>query len=148
MTRRMLFFLIVCLACLAFAPDLLAQSTPDVFPGGELNGDLSECAGGCCATTTRETVMIAGFGLFWAVLSFFLTRAAMVSALVRKEWRPSLAAHTAISTTLVLVSVGVSILAYTVHGCWLPGFNLLAAFLGAVWAMHLVFTLVAVRQHA
>lgn len=120
-------------------------ASPTAAPTLNLNLGVDDDCEGCCPTTTREKMVIGGgsVGLFAVV--FVLLRAAMVSALIRKDWSPLLASHAALSATLMVGTTGTTVLAYAVKGCWLTGFALLSSVLFAFWFVHLLFTFVAVR---
>lgn len=156
------------LALLAFAAPMgvLAQSGPPPDPApravpeapaaqpespASVRIDVSQldddCGPGvCCPATTKEKLSITFAGLLLFSVTFLLLRAAMVSALIRRDWNPVLAAHSALSISLVVGSIGTSIVAYMVKGCWLTGFTGLACLMSFVWFLHALFVLVAVRK--
>lgn len=105
----------------------------------------AECGIGGCPTTTREKIVISVAGIAMFGVFFMLFRAAMVSALIRKEWSPGLASHAALSTALLAASIGTSITAYVVKGSWNMGLSGMACLMLGVWGVHLLFTLIAVR---
>lgn len=141
------FFLAGLLAPMSFAQEPAAPPPIEqpAAPQVNINFGAEDDCGGCCPATTREKLVIGGasVGLFGVV--FVLLRAAMVSALIRKDWSPLLASHSALSATLMVGSTGTTLVSYLVKGCWLGGFAMLSALLFGVWLVHLLFTLLAVR---
>jgi hypothetical protein len=113
----------------------------------DVSGLEEDCGPGvCCPATTKEKLSITIAGLLLFSVTFLLLRAAMVSALIRRDWNPVLAAHSALSVSLVVGTVATSIIAHMVKGCWLTGFTGLACLMSFVWFLHAIFVLVAVRK--
>ncbi len=113
----------------------------------DVSGLEEDCGPGvCCPATTKEKLSITIAGLLVFSVTFLLLRAAMVSALIRRDWNPVLAAHSALSVSLVVGTVATSVIAHMVKGCWLTGFTGLACLMSFVWFLHAIFVLVAVRK--
>ena len=83
--------------------------------------------------------------LFFLVLFFLMVRL-MERVFIRQEKSPLLGRHLGISVALFFGGAGMMGIFFLVTGCFWPSYFYFLAFIGALWLVHLVYTLLAVRR--
>jgi hypothetical protein len=152
---------LLCSVWLALPPALPAQET--VAPGpqpppAEESTTLQEGStdpfseltvpgeeGTCPSPSTQEKILIGVGSLVLAVILFLLLVRLMERNYIQKDKSATLGRHLGFSLTLVLSAAGLLALVYLVTSCVHPEFFLWLGFCGAVWLIHLIYTLIAVR---
>ena len=109
--------------------------------------DVDDCKPGqCCPpTTTKKIIMGLGSIVSFLVLFFLMVRL-MERAFIRQEKSPLMGRHLGISLALFLGGGAVCGIFFAVTECWYPSYTYWAAFLGIVWLLHLIYTMVAIRK--
>jgi hypothetical protein len=117
------------------------QSTTDPFSGLEVPGE----EGVCPPPSTQEKIMIGVGALALAVVCFFLLVRLMERYYIQRDRSATMGRHLGFSLTIFLSALGLLALVYLITGCLHPEFLLWLVFCGALWFIHLVYTLIAVR---
>ena len=104
------------------------------------------CAAGCCPPSTGKTVLLGAASVVLFLVLFFLLVRLVERAFIRSERSPLLGRHLGISMSLLTGSLGGIGIFYFGTGCWIAAFTYWAGFAVAVWLLHLVYTLVAIRR--
>lgn len=103
--------------------------------------------GECPPPSTQEKIMI-GVGLVaLAVVLFFLLVRLIERRYIQQDRNAKLGRHVGISLTLFLSAGGFLALVYLITGCIHPSVWLWLAFWGVFWAIHGLYTLIAVRSN-
>lgn len=102
------------------------------------------CTGDCCISTGDKVIMGAGSIAIFLILFFLLVRLTE-RAFIRKGSSPLLGRHLGISMALLFSGLGMLAVFYLVGGCWHASYIWWGAFVGAAWALHGIYTLIAVR---
>ncbi len=102
------------------------------------------CTGDCCISTGDKVIMGTGSVAIFLILFFLLVRL-VERAFIRKESSPLLGRHLGISMALLFGGLGMLAVFYLVGGCWHTSYIWWGAFVGAAWALHGIYTLIAIR---
>ena len=123
---------------------VLSDTVDDVDTGID---DVDDCRPGqCCPpNTTKKIIMGVGSAAAFLILFFLMVRL-MERVFIKQERSPLLGRHLGISLALFLGAGAVSGIFFGVTGCWAPAYTYWAVFLGVVWVLHLLYTLIAVRK--
>lgn len=109
--------------------------------------DPEACQPGQCCPPNMTKKIIMGVGSIASFLILFFLMVRLVErAFIRQEKSPLLGRHLGISLALFLGGAAVCGVFFGVTGCWASSYTYWAAFLGIVWLLHLIYTLVAVRK--
>jgi hypothetical protein len=102
------------------------------------------CGGDCCVNTGQKVIMGVGSAAVFLILFFLLVRL-VERAFIRRESSPLLGRHLGISMAMLLGGLGMLAIFYLVGGCWHPSYLWWGLFIGVAWALHGLYTLLAVR---
>jgi len=129
----------------ASTTDLTMESTPaegsDVTLQEE--GTLAE---ECHPPSTQEWVMIGVGTLAIFVVCFFLLVRVVQRAFIHRDKNATLGRHFGISLTILVGSLGMVALTYLITGCLHRQFVLWLCFPLALWVIHGLYVLIAVRN--
>lgn len=112
----------------------------DGFTGGEL------CITGCCPPSTQQKVMVGVGTLFLGVVFGFLFVGLMTRRFIAQDRDPLMGRHAGYSLTLLLTSGALAGLTKLVTGCFHSETIIWLIFVGCVWALHGLYTLIVVRS--
>lgn len=108
---------------------------------------FDDCPVGMCCppSTSRKLIMgVASIAAF--LILFFLMVRLMERVFIKQERSPLLGRHAGISLALFLGGGAICGILFAGTGCWALAYSYWAGFLGVVWLLHLVYTLIAVRK--
>jgi hypothetical protein len=100
----------------------------------------------CCPPTTAKLVFIGVGTVAIALVSFLLIVRLVERSFINRDASAVMGRHTGISLSLLITAVGFAVTAYLVTGCWPMRFWIGLGFVGGVWALHGLYTLIAVRK--
>jgi fatty acid desaturase len=103
------------------------------------------CEGDCCPPNTAQQVFIGVGTLVVAVIAFLLLPRIVERAAINKGRSPLSARHAGISLALLLTMLGLLGIVYAVTGCLATNMLIAVAVVGAIWALHGIYALVAVK---
>jgi hypothetical protein len=114
----------------------------------DILGDTVEegCVGKCCPPSTSDKVIMGVSTAVLFLVLFFLMVRLMERVFIRREASPLLGRHLGISAALFLGGAGMMGIFFLVTGCFWIQYYYFLAFVGAVWLLHLIYTLLAVRR--
>lgn len=131
------------------APESAEQTSPTAGSGAVPQADtahLDEATDECLPPSTQEWVLI-GVGTFVIfAFCFFLLVRLVQRAFIHRDKNATLGRHAGISLTFVVGSLGMVVLAYLITGCLHRQFVLWMCFPLALWVIHGLYTLIAVRN--
>ncbi|MDP2344710.1 MAG: hypothetical protein Q8O67_27420 [Deltaproteobacteria bacterium] len=155
---RALSFVVVVVVAMAAAAGL-AQQDAGTPPAGRIvvsdtvqpvdTGieDIDECKPGqCCPPTTTKKIIMGFASLISFLILFFLMVRLMERVFIKQEKSPLMGRHLGISLALFLGGGAVCGIFFAVTECWYPTYTYWAAFLGIVWLLHLIYTMIAIRK--
>ncbi len=125
---------------LAFVSTALAQGDIVTLDEAELY-----CVGDCCPPTTIQKVAIAVATLVLAAVCFFLIVRIFERHAIKKGNNALVGRHMGISLSILLTIAGLAGLIFAITGCFPFQMLLALAVVGAIWLIHLLYALVAVR---
>lgn len=109
--------------------------------------DPDECKPGqCCPPNMTKKIIMGVASVASFLILFFLMVRLMERVFIRQEKSPLLGRHLGMSLALFLGGGAVCGIFFAVTECWYPAYSYWAGFLGLVWVLHLLYTLVAVRK--
>ena len=100
----------------------------------------------CCPPSTQQKVMVGVGTLFLAVVFLFLFVALAEKRFILQDRDPQLGRHSGISLAIVLSSGALAALTKLVSGCFHSETIVWLIFIGVVWAIHGLYTLIVVRS--
>lgn len=103
------------------------------------------CEDECCPPNTAQQVFIGVGTLVVAVIAFLLLPRIVERAAINKGRSPLSARHAGISLALLLTTLGLLGIVYAVTGCLATNMLIAVAVVGAIWALHGIYALVAVK---
>jgi hypothetical protein len=104
------------------------------------------CKGKCCPPSTSDKVIMGVSSAVLFLVLFFLMVRLMERVFIRREASPLLGRHLGISVALFLGGAGMMGIFFLVTGCMFLQYYYFLGFVGAVWLLHLIYTLLAVRR--
>lgn len=107
---------------------------------------VEELLGVCAPPSTQEQVMIGVGTLLILVVCFVLLVRLVERRFITQDRSPQLGRHMGFSLTIFMTSLGFVTLVYLVTGCVHSKFFWWLGFAAALWLIHLVYTLVVVRN--
>jgi len=108
---------------------------------------LDECpVGMCCPPSTSKKLIMGVASIAAFLILFFLMVRLMERVFIKQERSPLLGRHLGMSLALFLGGGAICGILFAGTGCWALAYSYWAGFLGIVWALHLVYTLIAVRK--
>ena len=147
-TRRCAAFFSGCLSSLLALAARAQTAVPDIKTekvGAVLEGAI--CGPGeCCPPTTAKLVFIGTGSVAIALISFLLIVRLVERSFINRDQSALVGRHAGISLSLLISSVGFAVTAYLVTGCWPPQFFIGLGFVAGLWAIHGLYTLIAVRK--
>ena len=150
-TRRGAAFFGGCLTSLLALPALAQQAAPEIKTeeikqiGAVLEGAICG-VDECCPPTTAKLVFIGVGTVAIALVSFLLIVRLVERSFINRDQSALVGRHFGISLSLLITAVGFAVTAYGVTGCWPVRFWIGLGFVGGVWALHGLYTLIAVRK--
>ena len=100
----------------------------------------------CCPPTTAKLVFIGVGTVAIALISFVLIVRLVERSFINRDLSAPMGRHAGISLSLFITAVGFAVTAYGVTGCWPARFWIGLGFAGGLWALHGLYTLIAVRK--
>lgn len=132
------------------APAPTVPAPPAPAPGAPASGGADALLSGeeeaCLPPTTPQKVFIGVGNAAILVVTLLLFMSLMERLFINKGWSPLLGRHLGVSTSLFLTAVGTGVLAYLIVGCWQLQFTVWAGFWLVIFALHLLYTLIAVPK--
>lgn len=127
-------------------PAAPAPATPAPASTGGADALLAGEEEACLPPTTAQKVFIGVGNAAILVITLVLFMSLMERLFINKGWSPLLGRHLGVSTSLFLTAMGTGVLAYLIVGCWQFQFTVWAGFWLVIFALHLVYTLIAVPK--
>jgi hypothetical protein len=109
------------------------------------DADMVLCAGGCCPPTLFQKIAIGSVTLVLAVVCFFLIVRIFERHSIKKGTNALVGRHMGISLSILLTLAGLAGLIFAITGCFPFQMIIILAVVGAIWLIHLLYALVAVR---
>lgn len=128
------------LALLTRASVALAQEDVVTLEDAELF-----CVGECCPPTFQQKLFIGAGTLVLAVVCFFLLVRIFERHAIKKGTNALVGRHMGISLSILLTTAGLAGLIFAITGCFPTQMLLWLAVVGALWLIHLLYALLAVR---
>lgn len=124
---------------------VVGEETKDI---DDILGDVVQdgCIGTCCPPTTTEKIIMGVSTAVLFLVLFFLMVRLMERVFIRRESSPLLGRHLGISVALFLGGAGMMGIFFLTTGCFWFSYWYFLGFVGAVWLIHLIYTLLAVRR--
>ena len=156
---RILWILAV-VAISLFVADVAVAQTPPTPPAERIvvsdtvesidtgiDDSLDECPiGTCCPPSTSKKLIMGVASIAAFLILFFLMVRLMERVFIKQERSPLLGRHLGMSLALFLGGGAICGILFAGTGCWALAYSYWAGFLGLVWLLHLVYTLIAVRK--
>jgi hypothetical protein len=109
--------------------------------------DIDDCKPGeCCSPTTTKKIIMGLASVISFLVLFFLMVRLMERVFIKQEKSPLMGRHLGISLALFLGGGAVCGIFFAVTECWHPAYTYWAGFLGIVWFLHFLYTMVAIRK--
>jgi hypothetical protein len=124
------------------ASQALAQ---DVITLDDETADLVACVDGCCPPTLIQKVTIGSLTLVLAAVCFFLIVRIFERHSIKKGTNALVGRHMGISLSILLTLAGLAGLIFAITGCFPMQMLIIMGVVGAIWLIHLLYALVAVR---
>ncbi len=124
------------------ASTALAQ---DVVTLDDQTSDLVACVDGCCPPTLIQKVAIGSLTLVLAAVCFFLIVRIFERHSIKKGTNALVGRHMGISLSILLTLGGLAGLIFAITGCFPFQMLIILGVVGAIWLIHLLYALVAVR---
>lgn len=113
----------------------------------DFEDEIEECKPGeCCPPSTGKMVIMGAGALVVFVVLFFLMVRLVERVFIRRQASPLLGRHLGISVALFLGTAAMAAIFFVVTGCWYFPFTYWLVFAAVVWAIHMLYTLFAVRR--
>jgi len=103
------------------------------------------CLEGCCPPTLAQKVFIGVGTLVLAAVCFFLLVRIFERHAIKRGTSALVGRHMGISLSLLLTTAGLAGLIFAITGCFPLQLVLIVAVVGAMWLIHLLYALVAIR---
>ena len=100
----------------------------------------------CCPPSTQQKVMVGVGTLFLGVVFFFLFVTLAEKRFILQDRDPQMGRHSGISMAILLCSGALAALTKLVTGCFHSETIVWLIFIGVVWALHGLYTLIVVRS--
>ena len=108
--------------------------------------DVQEvCIDGCCPPTLIQKVSIGAITVVLAAVCFFLIVRIFERHSIKKGTNALVGRHMGISLSILLTLAGLAGLIFAITGCFPFQMLLILGVVGAIWLIHLLYALVAVR---
>jgi len=128
------------LALLGRATTVLAQDVVTLD-----DAEMLLCENGCCPPTMFQKIAIGSATLALAAVCLFLIVRIFERHAIKKGTNALVGRHMGISLSILLTAVGLAGLIKAITGCFPTQMLLILAVVGAIWLIHLLYALVAVR---
>ena len=154
-------FLLLAVVIPFLAADVAVAQAPPPSPTGQrvvvsdtveavdtgIDDDFEACAPGqCCPPSTSRKLLMGVASIVAFLILFFLMVRLMERVFIKQERSPLLGRHLGVSLALFLGGGAVCGILFAGTGCWALAYSYWAGFLGVVWVLHLVYTLIAIRK--
>ncbi len=159
MDRSVALLALAFVAVLGAAPAIADLPPPPPAPSGRIVlsdtvatadmglDEVDGCKPGeCCPPNTTKKIAMGAASVVAFLILFFLLVRLMERAFIKQERSPLLGRHAGISMALFLGGGAVCGIFFAVTECWYPTYTYWAVFLGVVWLLHGIYTLIAVRK--
>lgn len=103
-------------------------------------------AGECGPLSTQQWLYVAAITLLAAIIFFFLFVRLMERVFIKNDRDAILGRHLGISLSLALTIGTLCLAGYLIKKCWWVEFTWVAGFAAAIWVLHMVYVLIAVRR--
>jgi hypothetical protein len=103
------------------------------------------CVGDCCPPTLAQKVFIGVGTLVLAAVCFFLLVRILERHAIKRGTSALVGRHMGISLSLLLTAAGLAGLIFAITGCFPFQLILIVGVVGAIWLIHLLYALVAIR---
>jgi hypothetical protein len=127
------------LGLLLHAPWALAQDVVTLDDAEQF------CVGDCCPPTLFQKFAIGSLTLVLAAVCFFLIVRIFERHSIKKGTNALVGRHMGISLSILLTLAGLAGLIFAITGCFPFQMIIILAVVGAIWLIHLLYALVAVR---
>ncbi len=127
-------FALLCRASSALAQDVVTLDDAEMF-----------CVGECCPPTLVQKFSIGALTLVLAAVCFFLIVRIFERHSIKKGTNALVGRHMGISLSILLTLAGLAGLIFAITGCFPMQMLIIMGVVGAIWLIHLLYALVAVR---
>ncbi len=103
------------------------------------------CVGDCCPPTLAQKVFIGAGTVVLAVVCFFLLVRIFERRAIKKGTNALVGRHMGISLSILLTLAGLAGLIFAITGCFPFQMLIILGVVGALWLIHLLYALLAVR---
>lgn len=121
------------------------SGTQDDSLAGLMQGRICQ-PGECCPPSTQEKILIGVSALAIAVVCFFLLVRVVERSFIKNDRNAQVGRHFGISLSLLFAVGGLVGMIYLITGCFYASFWWWLGFVGALWLIHLIYTLVVLRE--
>ncbi len=123
-----------CHASTALAQDVVTLEDAELF-----------CVGECCPPTMLQKLAIGAVTLVLAAVCFFLIVRIFERHAIKRGTNALVGRHMGISLSILLTLCGLAGLIFAITSCFPFQMLLIMGVVGAIWLIHLLYALVAVR---
>lgn len=115
---------------------------------GDLLNDVVEagCIGKCCPPSTGDKVIMGVASVAVFLILFFLMVRLMERVFIKQEKSPLAGRHLGVSFALFLGGAAMMGIFFLVTGCFWPSYFYFLGVVGAIWLLHLIYTLLVIRR--
>ncbi len=103
------------------------------------------CVGDCCPPTLMQKIAIGSITVVLAAVCFFLIVRIFERHSIKKGTNALVGRHMGISLSILLTALGLAGLIFAITGCFPMQMLIILGVVGAIWLIHLLYALVAVR---
>ena len=103
------------------------------------------CVGECCPPTLAQKISIGALTVVLAAVCLFLIVRIFERHAIKKGTNALVGRHMGISLSIPLTLAGLAGLIFAITGCFPVQMLIILGVVGAIWLIHLLYALVAVR---